>query len=385
MKMLSRLFSMQGYLQAVSRYFMDLDNWTHNPVFRTINVPCPPCPPNPHQIEQFDAIHVESLIASGGEREFYDYIKAVIDKKVVPADRIAVSDAKKWESEHYQVINHSGRVELKSVVLLDSGSIPTFQRSHTRDTSKDRYLVGPDGTWMKLSEGAMLGAGLRDNNFYLKIRVAFAQSAIEDETMGVSFDYSGNCSCSIAETLTAGNPEITVRSIRPLDFITQEEFDANFELTLPGSLIDHQERLKERVVHLFRNLMATEDRLPPSARLTGEFRLDNFSRKEGIRLATTTSREYIEHIHNYDEKQMNTLVKNGAFPVYMKLKELFVVGFTEAGLEWLTTIAWKNMPIIERLDLYVSMLALYQHNHLGDYTIEDIFNSLDQHFAIKPA
>ena len=385
MKILSRLFSMQGYLQAVSRYFIALDNWTHNPVFRTINVPCPPCPPNPHQVDQFDVVHVESLVASGGEREFYDYIKAVIDNKVVAADRVEVSDAKKWESEHYQIANQNGRVEFKSIRLLDSSSIPTFQRSHTRDTNKDRYLVGPDGTWRKLSEGAKLGAGSKENNLYLKLRVAFAQSAIENETMEVSLDYSGGCYCSIAETLTVGHPEITVRSIKPLDYVTQEEFDANFELALPGSLLDHQERLKERVTQLFRNLMATEDRLPPSSRLTGEFRLDNFSRKGSIRLATSTTRDFIEHIHDYDEQQSNAVIQNGAFPVYMKVGELFVVGFTETGLEWLTTMAWGNLSILERLELYVLMLSLYQHNHLGDYGITEIYNSLDDHFATKPA
>lgn len=385
MKILSRLFSMQGYLQAVSRYFIDLDQWSHNPVFRTINVPCPPCPPNPHQVEQFDVVHVESLLTSGGERELYDYIGAMLDREVRPADRVKVSDAKKWESEHYSLSTNYKRLEFKSFLLIDSSSMPNFQRSHTRDTSNDRYMVGPDGTWRKLEEGVKLGAGIKDNNFYINLRLAFAQSAIEGETMGVSIDYSGYCSCSIKETLTIGNPEVTVRCIEPLDYVTQEEFDANFELVLPGSMIDHQERLKERVVHLFRNLMATEERLPPSSRFTGEFRLDSFSRKEGIRLATASSLSYIERIHNYDDQQIDTLVENGAFPVYMKVGELFVVGFTEDGLNWLLTTTWDRMTILERLDLYVSMLALYQHNHLGDYTIAEIYKSLDNHFDIKPA
>lgn len=387
MKIESKLFALQTYLREAAGYLENLRHWSHNQVFNTINVPPAPPPPQPFMLNSIDFPNTHCLVESGGERDLYDYVQAVINKEVVAANRVAVTNALEWESEHYKVTRHHERVEFTSILQLNPDDIPRFSRKEYQDTKDEpRYVVGPDGTWKLLRDGVKLGLGLEGINFVMKLRLSFAKSAIENDTMDVSLNWNGNCLCTIEETLALGRPKIPVHSTLPLNYVTKEEFDANFELVLPGSLIDHQERLKERVIKVFRELMPVGGRLPPSSRLTGEFRINKNGRSDtSLRLATSTTSDYVERIHGYDEEQIDTLIRSGAFPVYMKLGGGYVIGFTESGLDWLLTTTWDKLSIKERLELYVAMLSLLQHNHLGDYSTSEIFKSLDTIFETRPA
>lgn len=383
MKLLSKIYTLQNYLAAAGNYFQNLEVWSRNHVFQVTNVPCPPPAPHPAMLMDIDQINTAALCATGGERELYDYIKAVMHGAVYPADRQKVSNPLEWKSEHYQFTDNYSTVRFLSVMPVKSYDLPTLHHRHrNRQDEGSRYLVGPDGTWYSVPEDAKLGWSADKEALSLKLKLSFAKSLIEGETMSVRIMAGGGCTSIVRETLTIGQPELAVSGMTPLEYVTQEEFDAAVELHIPGSLIDHQERLKERVYKVFTALIPKEDDYPPLAHLTGSYRFDAYGRRtECVCLGTRYDEAYVSPESEYSEAQLEKARSSSGSALYMKVDNYFGYGITEGGREWLFEKAWPNMTIAERLGFYVTLLSVYQHNHDDNYSAGGIFRNLDKLLA----
>lgn len=384
MKLLSKIYSLQAFLAEASNYFQNLEAWSRNPTFQVTNVPCPPPAPHVSMLMEFDRINPTALCANGGERELYDYIKAVMNNEVVAADREKVSDPLTWESEHYQFTKSYNTLRFLSVIQVRSSDLQDLHRNH-RHRNQDglRYLVGPDGTWYAAPEDAKFGWSATKDGLMLKMKLSFAKSAIEGETLAVSIGSSGTCTCTVRETLTLGQPEITVIGSEPLEYVTQEEFDAAFELHIPGSLIDHQERLKERVSKVFTALIPKEGEYPPLAHLYGTFHYKSSGRRNdnAVCFGSRPDDAFVPPETEYSKEQLELACKSGGFAVYMKVDNFFGYGITEGGRDWLFNDAWPKMSIVERLEFYVMLLSIYQHNRDDNYSAGGIFRNLDKVLA----
>lgn len=383
MKLLSKIYGLQGFLVDASNYLHNLESWTRNHVFQVTNVPSAPPAPHPSLLMDLDRVNVPALCASGGERELYDYVRAVSLGLVYPADRQKVSNPLEWTSEHYQFTTNYATLRFLSVVPVKSSELQSLHRNHrNREADGLYYLVGPDGTWYAVPDATKFGWSYSKDGLALKMNLSFAKSAIEGETMPVRISSGGSCSCTVRETLTIGQPLITVSGMEPLEYVNQEEFDASLELHIPGSLIDHQERLKERVYKVFTALIPKEEDYPPIAHLTGTFRYNAFGRStDNVVLGTLPDDSYVPPEVEYSDEQLDKARKSTGFAVYMKDGSYFGYGITEGGRDWLFEKAWPNMSITERLEFYVMLLSIYQHNHDDNYSAGGIFRNLDKLLA----
>lgn len=383
MKLLSRIYGIQSYLADACNYLQNLEGWTRNHVFQVTNVPSAPPAPHPAHLMELDRVHIPSLCAKGGEVDLYEYIKAVVNNEVFPANREKVSDPLEWKSEHYQFTNNYAVVRFLTVLPVKTSDMQSLHHKHrNREADGMRYLIGPDGTWFAVPEDAKLGWSSTKDGLSLNMKLSYANSAVEGETLPVKIMSGGNCYCTVKETLTIGQPEIIFNGHEALCYVTQEEFDAAFELHLPGSLIDHQERLKERVYKVFTALIPKEDEYPPLAHLTGSFRYDAFGRRsDGVCLGTLSDEAYVEPTSAYTEAQVVKARKSTGFAVYMKVDSYFGYGITEGGRDWFFEKAWPGMTVGERLEFYMSLLSIYQHNHDDNYSAGGIFRNLDKLLA----
>lgn len=383
MKLLSKIYTLQSYLASASTYFQSLEAWSRNHVFQVTNVPSPPPPPHPAMLMELDQINTAALCAAGGERELYDYVRAVSLGLVYPADREKVSNPLEWKSEHYQFTNNYSTVRFLSVMPVKSADLPALHHRHRNQPDEGaRYLVGPDGTWYLVPEDAKLGWSADKEGLSLKLNLSFAKSSIEGETMPVRIMSGGGCTSFVRETLTIGQPVLTVTGMAPLEYVTQEEFDAAVELHIPGSLIDHQERLKERVYKVFTALIPKEEDYPPLAHLTSSYRYDAYGRRtDCVCLGTRSDEAYVSPESEYSEAQLAKARSSTGYALYLKVDSYFAYGITEGGREWLFEKAWPGMTIAERLGFYVSLLSVYQHNHDDNYSAGGIFRNLDKLLA----
>lgn len=382
MKLFSKLLGMQHYLRETGVYLGYLQDWTRNHVFQVTNVPIAPPPPNPTGIMELDHINISALVNDGGERELYDYIKAVMNNEVFPANRASVSDPTQWESEHYKFVDKYTPLQLLSVLVVDTSDLPNFHHCHREKSPEGiRYVVGPDGTWYNPPEKAIEGWSVEKDGLVLKLRLSYAKSDIPGELLSVSITPGGTCSSTVRETLTIGQPEFIVNSIKPFTCVTQEEFEAAFELYLPGSLIDHQERLAKRVTKVFNALIPVDDRFPPLTHLYGAFRLSDRRRSDGVHLGTKPESAFIAPDTDYTDEQVTKALKSTGAPLYIKTRDFFCIGITENGRDLFFKTVWPGMTIVERLEFYVTLLSVYQHNHTDNYSAGGIFHSLNEVLA----
>ena len=380
MRIMSRLLGLQGIAYSTLVHLQNLEAWTRNHVFQAMNVQSAPPAPYPNLAMDIEKVHESSLLSNGGEAELYDYIKAVMDGSIARTDRKVVSDPANWHSEHYLIHPDRNRVELMTVLPVNSKKLPNWKRSHAYDDKAGaNYLVGPDGTWFCPPEQGKLGFVSVGDSIALKLRLEYAESSEAGETFAVEMNSYGTCHSSIKATLELGQPIYVLSTLAPLSYVTQEEFDSNLEICLPGSLIDHQERLKERVKKVFTALIPTEDGCPPMTYLTGKFSTDRHNRHNDDTpcVMTASDKTWCDLIHNYADQQLAQVKSSTGFPAYLYIGGTVAIGFTEKSSEFFFGNVWERLTVLQRLDLYVTLLALHQSNHSSDYSAGHIFRSLD--------